>query len=159
MPFYRCTITTSLTADATADRLRGLIGPTPTLRERFAAALGEGPPRPPFIGTLSEGAFKAMRVIGYRNSFRPVIRGTYAMSETGGTRINLLVTLHPAVIVLDLFWCAMVAYMIVSTITYGSTHFNVIGLGMIAVALLMTVAGFYPEAIKAKRDIAHAMQA
>jgi hypothetical protein len=159
MPFYRSTITTPLTPDATAERLRGLIGPKPTLRERFAASLGDAPARPPFAGSLSDGAFKATRILWYRNSFAPVIRGEYATSGTGGTRIELFMTLHPFVIAFQLLWCAMVLFMTMPMIARGETPSDYLGLGMIAVTLLITIAGFYPEAIHAKRLIGRAMQA
>jgi hypothetical protein len=154
MPFYRCTITTALTPGATAERLRGLIRPKPTLRERFEAALG-CPPGPPFSGTLSEGAFKAMRIIHYRNSFRPVIRGTYALSETGGTRIHLRMTMHPAIVGFMLFVGVLAASMLMPEI--ARTSLRSAGVG-IAVAGLVTAAGFFPEATMAKRIIERGVQ-
>ncbi|MEA2489160.1 MAG: hypothetical protein QOH21_952 [Acidobacteriota bacterium] len=159
MPFYRCTITTPLTPDATAERLRGLIGPKPTLRERFAESFGDAPARPPFAGSLSYGAFTATRILWYRNSFAPVIRGQYGTSGTGGTRIELFMTLRPLIIAFELLWCVLVLSTTMPMIARGETLSDYLGLGMIAFALFVTIGGFYPEAIYAKRLIQRAMQA
>jgi hypothetical protein len=159
MPFYRCTIDPPLTVKATAERLRSLIGPKPTLRERFAAPLGDAPARPPFAGNMADGGFTATRILWYKNSFVPVIRGEYATSETGGTRMELVMTIHPFAIAFDVLWCVLVLFATMPMIARGETPSDYLGLGMIAFAVVITIGGFYPEAIYAKRLIQRAMQA
>jgi hypothetical protein len=48
----------------------------------------------PFDGNVTGRTFKLVRVIRYRNSFLPVIRGRISDSPHGGTTVRVRMTLH-----------------------------------------------------------------
>jgi len=57
----------------------------------------------PYEGTLSETGFQISRIIHYRNSFLPVIRGRFEPSPSG-TTVQITMRLHPFVIGFLAFW-------------------------------------------------------
>jgi hypothetical protein len=59
-----------------------------------------------FEGMVSRGQFKIMRVIHYRNSFRPVIAGVVKPRLQGGTRVELTMRLNRAVAAFMMLWAA-----------------------------------------------------
>ena len=56
-----------------------------------------------FEGDVSREGFKITRIIKYRNSFAPIIRGTFKQSPTG-TSVLIRMSLHPFVIVFLCIW-------------------------------------------------------
>ncbi|HPE31203.1 MAG TPA: hypothetical protein PLV61_08415 [Parvularculaceae bacterium] len=59
------------------------------------------------MGTASQSGFKIQRVIGYRNSFLPVIVGRFGPRHDG-TRIDVVQRLHYVVATFMLFWFSSV---------------------------------------------------
>src|ERR671916_3058888 len=57
----------------------------------------------PYEGTISSSGFEIHRIIHYRNSFLPNIRGRFE-SSAEGRLIRVTVKLHPFVIAFLLFW-------------------------------------------------------
>ncbi len=57
----------------------------------------------PYAGTLSESGFEIRRIIHYRNSFLPKIRGRFE-SSADGTIVRITQSLHPVITVFSLFW-------------------------------------------------------
>src|SRR5579883_738093 len=57
----------------------------------------------PYEGTLSETGFHISRIIHYRNSFLPIIRGRFEPSPAG-TAVQITMRLHPVVIAFLVFW-------------------------------------------------------
>ncbi len=57
----------------------------------------------PYTGTISNSGFEIRRLIQYRNSFLPNIRGRFE-SLSDGTRIRVTMGLHPLVMIFLLFW-------------------------------------------------------
>ncbi|MDJ1176443.1 hypothetical protein [Roseofilum capinflatum] len=57
----------------------------------------------PYRGTLSPDGFKIQRVIHYRNSFLPQIRGRFE-ALPDGTAVHITLSLHPFVSSFLLFW-------------------------------------------------------
>ncbi|NES17781.1 MAG: hypothetical protein F6K41_02285 [Symploca sp. SIO3E6] len=57
----------------------------------------------PYEGTISSSGFEIRRIINYRNSFLPNIRGRFD-SSSAGTQIRITMGLHPFVIAFLLFW-------------------------------------------------------
>jgi len=64
-------------------------------------------PSEPYVGTASQSGFKIQRVIGYRNSFLPVIVGRFGPRHDG-TRIDVVQRLHYVVATFMLFWFSSV---------------------------------------------------
>lgn len=56
-----------------------------------------------FEGDVSRDGFKIGRIINYRNSFAPIIRGTFKQSPNG-TTVLIRMNLHPLVIVFLCIW-------------------------------------------------------
>jgi len=57
----------------------------------------------PYEGTISSSGFEIRRIIHYRNSFLPNIRGRFE-SSAEGRLIRVTMKLHPFVIAFLLFW-------------------------------------------------------
>lgn len=70
---------------------------------------------PAFTGMAFSGSFTVSRVIGYRNSFLPVIKGTYR-SEGSGSRIQVTMKMAPMVQVFMGFWMGAVFLACVGTV-------------------------------------------
>ena len=56
-----------------------------------------------FQGTISRESFKITRIIHYRNSFLPIIYGTF-LPGLNGTTVNIKMKMHPFVIAFMCFW-------------------------------------------------------
>ncbi|MEO6521027.1 MAG: hypothetical protein ABIN91_05085 [Mucilaginibacter sp.] len=56
-----------------------------------------------YEGRISSQKFDIKRVINYRNSFNPQIKGTIS-TEKSGCRIQIVMSLHPAVLVFMCMW-------------------------------------------------------
>ena len=105
-----------------------------------------------FEGEVSREGFKIMRIINYRNSFLPIIRGTFKQSQNG---INVIIrmSLHPFVLAFMCFWFGGVIFGLF-TVEDGAIRNN----SLVAVPLLimlilgwvMVYGGFWFEARKAK---------
>ncbi|UMY65350.1 MULTISPECIES: hypothetical protein [unclassified Flavobacterium] len=72
-----------------------------------------GPPA--YTGMVFSGGFTVSRVIGYRNSFLPVIKGT-CRSEGSGSRIQVTMKMAPIVQVFMGIWMGFVFLACVGTI-------------------------------------------
>jgi len=108
-----------------------------------------------FEGEVTREGFKIMRIINYRNSFLPVIRGTFKQS-TNGIDVMIRMSLHPIVLA---FMCIWFGGVLVSLLAVGAGLANntisfstplLIPLGMLIFGWVMVVGGFWFEAKKAK---------
>lgn len=152
MPFYRFEIEVNAPPPVVVERLRAIVRGKlsfwESVRQSFPFNQADGAP---FIGSVQEDSFKLRRNIRYRNSFLPMIRGTIA-SYGVGTRISVTMFLHPVVAIFMIFWLGMVTWVAVSRPTASPIPW-----GMLAFGIALTVGGFIPEAIKAKRLISEAV--
>ncbi|MDQ2644720.1 MAG: hypothetical protein M3020_12950 [Myxococcota bacterium] len=108
-----------------------------------------------FEGTISGMSFDVSRVISYRNSFRPRIRGIIT-PQGSGSRIAITMSLHTVALVFLLLWvglvCTMAGYLGLTSLRYGGSATEaLIPLGLFVFAWVMTIAGFWFEAWKAER--------
>jgi hypothetical protein len=136
MPFYRFTIDTNVPPHAVAERLRSVIGETRNFLPPFRPW-----PTEPFIGKLQEDCFKIRRNILYRNSFVPIIHGRLIPTPTG-TRIVVTMRMYWFVMLFMMGWLAGAAS--------ASIHLPIFW-AMFAFGIGLTCAGFFPEALKARR--------
>jgi hypothetical protein len=154
MPFYRFEIDVNAPQPVVVERLRAIVRGKLSFGESFRQSFSlpfsqtEGAP---FIGSVQDDSFKMRRNIRYRNSFLPMIRGTIG-SYGVATRVSVTMFLHPAVAIFMIFWLGMVASVVVSRPTSSP-----ISWGMLAFGIALPIAGFIPEAIKAKRLISEAL--
>lgn len=151
MPFYRTEFESPLPPPEVAERLRKLMRPERRFWENLFTTAAERE-RWPFRGSIGDGAFKIIRLLGHQNSFVPIIRGTYAMSRTGGTTVRLTMTMYAAVWILELVWIACCVSLLK---TYGFTDLTT-NL-MIAFIVIVPAALFFSEATKARNMLMRAL--
>ncbi len=100
-----------------------------------------------FEGVVSIDGFHINRVIGYRNSWLPFLRGSFKAVE-GGTQVTVRMTVHPLVWVISTLYCGGSAFGALVLILQGSSGFICPG-AFFLVGYLMTTLGFNFEADKA----------
>ncbi|MEL6322260.1 MAG: hypothetical protein AAFQ57_16690 [Cyanobacteria bacterium J06626_14] len=61
---------------------------------------------PPYMGKLSDSGFEIRRIIHYRNSFLPRIKGRFETTPQG-TVVHVTMGLHPIVLAFMLTWCSI----------------------------------------------------
>ena len=108
-----------------------------------------------FQGEVSREGFKITRIVHYRNSFLPVIRGTFKQGEPGVT-VLIRMRLHPFVTAFMYFWFGGVSLGILAVIAgllSGQTKIQpmmIIPFGMIIIGWALITGGFWFEAKKQK---------
>ena len=97
LPYDTFTVTTHQSLECVIDRLAAQIEAPQKWRWNL--------PRhhAPYTGTLSESGFEIRRIIHYRNSFLPNIRGRFE-SSAAVTIVRIQQRLHPVIVVFALFW-------------------------------------------------------
>src|SRR5207247_8945197 len=95
LPYRKLKLRSCLPAAQVAEVLANSVEPRRWLR------LGSG--RCPFEGTVKGFEFDVQRIISYRNSFLPQIRGTIT-SEPYGSCITITMRLHIAVLIFMSVW-------------------------------------------------------
>jgi hypothetical protein len=156
MPYYRCDLDIPLPPDEVCRRLQSMIGKRPAFLDQLWGAWKHT--GPPFYGSLDGWNLKMSRNIHYRNSFLPQIKGTVAPTG-GGTRLELVMHVHLAVAVFMLIWLFFVISFVAAALTSSAREpmMLYVPLGMMLSGIVLPIAGFYPEAFKARRLIASAM--
>ena len=109
-----------------------------------------------YEGELKNNKFKINRIIGYQNSYRPVITGEF-IDKIEYREIHIKMLLNQFVVVFLIIWILFVfqffVIMIQEFIKKGIFDIStLIPLGMILFAYLLTMGGFKPESIKSKND-------
>jgi hypothetical protein len=151
MPLYRFQIESSLPADTVLDRVRALVREAPAFWPSLKESFGSRPENaPPFIGKVEGNEFRIYRDIRYRNSFLPRVYGK-VVSSLSGAQIDVTMTLHPAVTVFILFWLGVVGFGAAVTAAHSNLQAALIPLGMFVFGVTLTLVGFFPEALKARR--------
>ncbi len=97
LPYDSLTLQTSAPLPLVLERLDAHIEPPKLGRWFFSRD------HKPYEGTLSESGFEIQRIIHYRNSFLPLIRGRFEASPTG-TIVRITMRLHAVVIGFLAFW-------------------------------------------------------
>jgi|BogFormECP03_OM2_1039629.scaffolds.fasta_scaffold04656_2 hypothetical protein len=154
MPLYWFHIDAAEPPQVIAESIRSLVREVPGWGETFRRIWRrDQPPSPPFIGSIEYNAFKLRRDIRYRNSFLPIIRGRILPIDLG-TRVNVIMHLHPFVALFMTFWLGAVGY---GLIVDSSTSRLPLAL-MFLFGIVLIAGGFVPEALKAKRLLSAAIQ-
>lgn len=152
-PFERLTIETSLPPEEIRQKVADVIEP----RRMFRFFSGE---HKPYQGQLNDYRFEVSRIIRYRNSFLPVIKGEIR-PDLGGSVIDI--TMHPHILVIifiiiwvgltvsAFFWTFLIA--LVAVVQSNSTE-GVVGIlfpiGGLMFVYLLVMGGFKFEAVKSK---------
>lgn len=152
MPIYSFRVDVDAPPRIVAERLRAVVGEPPSFGESFRMPWSPGDPAsPPFIGTVRDESFRIRRDIRRRNSFLPLIWGRILATPLG-TRVNVIMFIHPMVAIFIAFWFGMVGKFILA-----DNSPLLVPLGMLLFGVVLTAWGFFPEAIKARRVITEAV--
>src|SRR5262245_58927278 len=152
MPIYRFQIHSHLTTQAVLERVKTLGREAPGFPQLLKESFGVRPDgAPPFIGKVEGSEFKCYRDIRYRNSFLPRITGRVD-ADVDGAKIDVVMYLHPFVLVFMLFWLGAVGVGAVAAFRQADVGaVSLVPDGMFVFGVVLTIGGFYPEAIKARR--------
>ena len=146
LPYDKFSIETSLSPQEAVARLSAAVEP-----RRFWR-FGAG--KRAFEGELGPREIRIRRLITYRNSFLPEIRGTIVPTERG-SRLDATLRLHGFVLAFLVVWCAF-AFIIGGGIVAGalvsgeSIGDALVTLGIVAFAWALTSGAFTFEARKAR---------
>jgi hypothetical protein len=147
MPLYWFHIDTPAQPHDLTERFRSVVRAEPGVRENFQRMWRfRKPTGPPFIGYVRDDSFKLRRDIRGRNSFLPRIRGRIIPTHTG-TRINIIMFIHPLSALFMTFWLGAVGYGAIRDTSAPS----VVLWGMFLFGVSLIAGCFFPEALKAKR--------
>lgn len=111
-----------------------------------------------FEGEVSDIGFKLSRIISYRNSFLPIIKGSFEESASG-LKINISMSMHPFVNAFMLIWFGGVGIGFFATIfsfLKSPTDFHsafFVPAGMLLFGWGLVSIGFWSEARKAKEKL------
>ena len=113
----------------------------------------------PYQGTISEDSFQISRIIHYRNSFLPVIRGRFETHQNG-TAVQVQMSLHPIVIAFLGFWFFFWYSATVPMALAGAmpSEMAVIFLGMPIVMIFVFLCAFWVEANRSCRELTAIVQ-
>jgi hypothetical protein len=155
LPYRRYQADSGAAPSAVEDALRASVEPRRMVR------LGAG--TLPFEGEVGAGVFEVQRIIGYRNSFLPRIRGTIAPSPEG-SRVTVTMRLHPTVFVFMTVWLCFAgigcAVLVVAALRGTGSAYQPLGPAlMFVLGWAMVSGGFFFEARRAERLLADIMSA
>ena len=155
LPFENITYETSLDQNEVYQRLDEVIEPSTVFRK--ATIFGSTNDKP-YEGSFSGNTFKIIRIIGYRNSFLPRIKGTIETSYNG-TKVNVKMRLHPFVIVFMLVWFGLTGVGCFAALAniFGNESFDSMNMrpfGMLIFGYALVTLGFKYESIKSKKFFA-----
>lgn len=146
LPFDRFDLVSPLERPALIARLQRLIAPPSLIR--FSK------PNEPYIGAVSEDGFRLSPVIGYRNSFKPVIVGKF-LPYYSGVRISVVQRPHLLVLAFMAVWFGGVIIMGGAVALFGDVELQarLIPAGMLLFGWALVVGGFWWEARHTREDL------
>lgn len=116
-----------------------------------------------FEGCITYDSFTIKRIISYRNSFLPIIKGELSEINTG-TEISLLMKPDPGIVQFIMLWLAgiilgIVVLLFAGFTKNGSDYAVLIPCGMLALGIGLITIGFNTERAKAKTKLIEILQA
>lgn len=152
LPFEDITYRTHLDSEEILKRLHEITEPRKTFRMKGIFGSED---HKPYEGSISGNSFDLTRIIGYRNSFLPVITGTVE-DDPSGTRIYVKMRLHPIVMAFLAIWIGIVGIgcIIVFVSFLSSQKFEPMSLilvGMLIFGYIMPTGGFKFESAKTRK--------
>lgn len=148
LPYERLKIITSLSVDEVLKRLNNSIEP-----KRYFRLLGSG--TKPYQGSVEGSHFEVSRIIGYRNSFLPMIKGDL-QSEISGC--SVYITMHPKIFVTAfmIVWLGGVGFFFLTflySLASSSTDPSIVLIpgGMFVFGYGLFLGGFKFESIKSRK--------
>lgn len=109
-----------------------------------------------YVGNVEGNEFKIERVISYKNSFLPVIKGEIFM-DFEGAKIKVDMKIHSSILVFMFIWCSIICFAgVACTYQLFTEEFNLIFLmpfGMLLFVFLLFYGGFKFESKKSIEDL------
>ena len=159
LPFERYTLVTTLKEEEVMRRLEANVSPKKSISLLVVSRYGpkKDPADKPYTGAITGPCFEIMRVINYRNSFLPIVKGE-VIHFLGKTEIKVKSSPHIAVLVFSAFWMSVVLLicvaMLLAAIGDHSEKFDPAGLtpfGMLVFGSLLFTIPYKIEAKKTKQ--------
>ncbi|HEB62560.1 MAG TPA: hypothetical protein ENI82_05345 [Bacteroidetes bacterium] len=112
-----------------------------------------------FNGSIEGDSFKLTRIMNYRNSFAPMIKGNVETDENG-SKITVKMSLHTIVKIFIYFWVSSVltAFFSLLSSIFIERKFSpeiLLLFGMLVFIFMLMVFGFKYESDKSKKYLAH----
>ncbi|MDZ8189389.1 MAG: hypothetical protein RMX96_31700 [Nostoc sp. ChiSLP02] len=147
LPNDNFTISTPEALPLVLQRLNAKVEPTKTFRFSTKHA--------PYQGRISEEGFQISRIIHYRNSFLPVIRGRFEV-ESEETMVHIQMSVHPFVMTFLGFWffCWYGAIIPITLTGPMPNYVAPLFLGMPILMLVIFWLAFWSEANRSRTELA-----
>jgi hypothetical protein len=111
-----------------------------------------------FQGEIAGDRFRLQRIIGYRNSFLPVVTGA-ATADGRGARIAIRMGLPVFVLIFIAVWCLIAVSFSLTMLVVSVNPIGAFGLLMIAFMYALTTGAFWYEASKQEKALRRIFQA
>ena len=131
LPDKRFVLEADVAPGEVRDRLQAAVAPV----RRFAVRR----PTLPFAGTVGHGSFEVRPVLGYGNSFAPLVQGSF-FSDRSGTRIDLRMRLLRPVAAFMAAWLTLAA-VLVATASVAAVK-DPLRLGFVVLAVAFFGVGY-----------------
>lgn len=154
LPYQNIIYSTRLTREELLERLNGAVEPKGGLNLNVFKKQKN---RKEYEGNVGRDEFNIQRVINYRNSFLPQIKGTFQRGRMG-SEVHVKMRLNIFVLIFISLWMGGVALACFSILfavnsSGGLGYFSLIPFGMLLLGYLMTILAFSYEANKSKKDL------
>lgn len=160
LPFENITYKTRLDSEEILKRLTDITEPKRPLKKSvfFGSSNHKA-----YEGSIDVESFNIIRIIGYRNSFLPRIKGNIEKGYSG-TKINVKMKLSPFVIAFMFIWFGGVGISCFAVLTLFSSRSNfdptkLIPFAMLVFGYAIVTGGFKYESIKTKKYFAELFEA
>lgn len=144
------TLHSDLSAEAIAAQLTHAIALAPAVRTPWNR------PKTPYSGKVTPTGFEAIRVIHYRNSFLPQVRGQFEPLSPSGTAVHITLAPHPVILAfLAVWYFHWYGISLLALFTGGMPGaIALLFLGLPLVIGFAFWAAFWTEAKRSRRDFA-----
>jgi hypothetical protein len=99
----------------------------------------------PFTGRVWESGFRISCVMGGRDSFNPILFGRFSPSEHG-TRVRVVMTLHPIVWVFLALWTILI-----DCLAFSRGRITLVGVIVLLLPWLIGIPLFFYNVVRSKR--------
>lgn len=160
LPYENITYLSKLNIDQISERLNNVVEP---VSSNFYSKTFKRISNFEYTGTVQFDSFKIVRIIQYRNSFLPLIKGVIE-SDFQGSIVKVKMRMHPFVLVFCIIWFGLLSIGIffMTLVLLTSAKFEpatLIPYGMFLFGYILVTAGFKYESKKSKFFFAELFEA
>ena len=160
LPYENITFKTALNPEEVQSRLAEAIQPNRTFSMK---GVWGSKNHKPYEGSINGMSFNISRIIGYKNSFLPSIKGNIE-KDFPGTAIHVKMRLNPFVLVFMFVWCGGVGLALIAVISVSIRNGTIEPTILVPLAMLLfgyglTTGGFKYESKRSKKDLAELFEA